>query len=247
MTALSDPERVAVISGGSSGIGRSFVAALHAEGYRIFTCGRDEQKLRRVEKEFPGVQTFVCDLADAGTVRAFAAFVQSSGPGVNLLISNAGLMHEVDFSDPGIESKELLSEVDVNLGGPIQLIASFMPALRAAAPSNIIVVTSGYAFAPGRRAPVYSATKAGLRSFCKGLRRQLADLRIGVTEVAPPLVDTPSVSHKSGAKLSPDEVARAALNGSRRGRHDVLPGSVRWLPLLLRIAPGLAEQLVARS
>jgi uncharacterized oxidoreductase len=141
----------------------------------------------------------------------------------------------------------LLSEIDVNLGGPIQLIASFMPALRAAAPSSIIVVTSGYAFAPGRHTPIYSAAKAGLRSFCKGLRRQLEGPRIGVTEVAPPLVDTPSVSHKSGAKLSPDDVARAALDGARRGRHEVLPGSVRWLPLLLRVAPELAEQLVARS
>jgi uncharacterized oxidoreductase len=56
----SNKARVAVISGGSSGIGRSFVAALHAEGYRIFTCGRDAAKLRRVEQAFPGVQTSGC-------------------------------------------------------------------------------------------------------------------------------------------------------------------------------------------
>ncbi|MDQ2802663.1 MAG: SDR family NAD(P)-dependent oxidoreductase [Pseudomonadota bacterium] len=142
MATVSHTERVAVISGGSSGIGRSFVAALHAEGYRIFTCGRDAEKLRRVEQEFPGVQASVCDLADVDAIRAFAAFVQSSGPGVDLLISNAGVMREVDFSDPAIASAELLSEVEVNLGGPIQLIAAFMPALRAAAPSNIIVVRS---------------------------------------------------------------------------------------------------------
>jgi uncharacterized oxidoreductase len=100
MTTVSSRERVAVISGGSSGIGRSFVAALHAEGYRIFTCGRDEQRLRRVEKDFPGVRSVVCDLADAGAIRSFAAFVQSSGPGVDLLISNAGFMRDVDFTDP---------------------------------------------------------------------------------------------------------------------------------------------------
>jgi uncharacterized oxidoreductase len=245
VATASNKERVAVISGGSSGIGRSFVAALHAEGYRIFTCGRDEEKLHRVEQEFPGVRTSVCDMADVGAVRAFAAFVQSFSPGVDLLISNAGIMREVNFGDPAIASAELLSEVEINLSGPIQFIASFMPALRAAAPSNIIVVSSGYALAPATRAPIYSAAKAGLHSFSKGLRRQLADLRIGVTEVAPPLVDTPSVSHRSGTKLSSDDVVRAALNGVRRGRRDVMPGSVRWLPLLLRIAPGLAERLVA--
>jgi uncharacterized oxidoreductase len=243
----SNEERVAVISGGSSGIGHSFVAALHAEGYRIFTCGRDREKLRRIEKEFPGVRTSVCDMSDEEAVRAFAASVQSTSPGVDLLISNAGVLREVDFSDLAIASAELLSEVEINLGGPIQLIASFLPALRAAAPSNIIVVSSGYALAPATRAPIYSASKAGLHSFCKALRRQLASLRIGVTEVAPPLVDTPSVSHIGGTKLSSEDVARAALDGVRRGRPYVLPGTVRWLPLLLRIAPALAERVIAKT
>jgi uncharacterized oxidoreductase len=245
VATASNKERVAVISGGSSGIGRSFVAALHAEGYRIFTCGRDEEKLHYIEREFPGVRTSVCDMADVSAVRAFAAFVQSFSPAVDLLISNAGALREVNFGDPAIASAELVSEVEVNLGGPIQLVASFMPALRAAAPSNIVIITSGYALAPATRAPIYSAAKAGLHSFCKGLRRQLADLRIGVTEVAPPLVNTPSVRHRTGTKLSPDDVVRTTMNSVRRGHMNVLPGSVRWLPLLLRIAPGLAEHFVS--
>jgi uncharacterized oxidoreductase len=242
-----------VVSGGSSGRGRAFVAALHAEGYRVFTCGRDPEKLRRLEEAFPGVHTCVCDVADADAIRAFAASVQASHPGgIDLLVSNAGVLREVDFGDPAIAASaellgEVAGEVAVNLAGPVQLIAAFMPALRAAAPSRIVVVSSGYALAPATRAPVYSAAKAGLRGFCKALRRQLAGLGIGVTEVAPPLVDTPSVSHRSGAKLSPDAVVRATLDGARRGRAEVLPGSVRWLPLLLRVAPGLAERLVARS
>jgi len=247
MAAASNKQRVAVVSGGSSGIGRSFVAALHAEGYWVFTCGRDEEKLRRVETEFPGVRTFACDMADAIAVRQFAAAVQSFSPGVDLLISNAGVLREVDFGDPAIASTELLSEIEVNLSGPIQFIASFMPALRVAAPSNIIVISSGYALAPATRAPIYSAAKAGLRSFCKGLRRQVAGLGISVTEVAPPLVDTPTVRHRSGAKLSSDDVVRAALNGARRDRPEILPGSVRLLPLLLRLAPGYAEQLIAKT
>lgn len=227
--AAAGRERVAVISGGSSGI------------------RRDREKLRRLEAAFPGVHTSVCDMADAGAIRAFAALVQAFRPGVDLLVSNAGLLCEIDFGDSAIASAELLGEVVVNLADPIQLIASFMPALRAAAPSRIIVVTSGYALAPATRVPVYSAAKAGLRGFCKALRRQLAGLGIVVTEVVPPLVDTLAVRHRSGAKLPPDAVVRAALDGARRGRAEVLPGSVRWLPPLLRIAPGLAKRLGART
>lgn len=193
------------------------------------------------------MRTSVCDMANASAIRAFAASVQSFSPRVDLLISNAGVLREVNFGDAAIASAELLSEVEVNLSAPVQLIASFMPALRAAAPSNIVIVSSGYALAPATRAPIYSAAKAGLHSFSKGLRCQLVGLRIGVTEVLPPLVDTPSVRHRTGIKLSPDDIALAAMKSVRRERREVLPGSVRWLPLLLRIAPGIAERFVART
>ena len=247
MNASSTRMPVAVVSGGSSGIGRSFVAALQADGYRVFTCGRDADRLRRLEQDYPGVRGAVCDMADATAVRGWAETTLAAAPQIDLLVSNAGILRTLDFGDPGIGIDEPAREVDINLAGPIQLVASFMPGLRAAAPSRIIVVGSGYGLAPATSAPVYSASKAGLHSFCKSLRRQLTALRIGVTEVLPPLVDTPGTCHKGGAKLSSDALARDVLRGASRGAAEILPGQVRWLPLLLRLAPGLAERLVSGS
>ena len=238
---------VAVVSGGSSGIGRAFVAALHADGYRVHACGRDAARLRRLEQDHPGVQGLVCDMADPEAIRGWAGTVLAASPQIDLLVSNAGILRTLDFTDAGIGGAEPAREVGINLAGPIQLVGCFMPGLRAAAPSRIVVVGSGYGLAPATAAPVYSASKAGLHSFCKALRRQLAAVRIGVTEVLPPLVDTPAVRHKRGAKLSPDDLARMVLRDASRGRAEILPGSVRWLPLLLRIAPGVAERLVSRT
>ena len=110
-----------------------------------------------------------------------------------------------------------------------------------------MVVTSGYALAPATRAPLYSAAKAGLRSFVKALRRQLAPCGILVTEVAPAVVDTPSVAHRTVSKMPADRVVLESLAAVAKGRPEVYPGSARWLPLLLRLAPRLTERFVART
>ena len=215
-TDVSAHRPVAVVSGGSSGIGNDFVTALHARGYRVFACGRDPERLRRLERDHPGVRGLACDLADPGAVQNFMAAVLGASPRIDLLVSNAGVLRTLDFADPAIGAADPELEIGINLGGAIRLIAAAMPGLLAAAPSRIVVVGSGYGLASWTAAPVYSASKAGLHGFCKALRRQLAASRIGVTEVLPPLVDTPAVSHRHGAKLSPDALVRQVLRDASR-------------------------------
>ena len=68
-----------------------------------------------------------------------------------------------------------------------------------------------------------------------------------MTELLPPVVDTPAVAHRSVRKLPADEVAAAALRGTFAGVAEVRPGIVRALPLMLRLMPALVLHLVARS
>lgn len=247
MNNQSSIPRVAVISGGSSGIGRALVTALHAEGYRILTCGRDVTKLRQLEKDLPGVTGFVCDVADRKAVQAFADQALAIHPAIDLLISNAGGLKEIDFTSDDLIGIDLTSELRINTEGAIYLIAGFMPGLRRAARGSILIVSSGYALAPTTRAPIYSAAKAALHSLSKSLRRQLAPLHISVTELLPPLVDTPAVAHRTGKKMSPQDIAHAALEGVRRGEAEVCPGDVRFLPMMLRVLPSVAERIVAKT
>lgn len=247
MTTHALVPATAVVSGGSSGIGRAFVAELHRTGWQVVSCGRDANKLRALEQAFPGVRTHVCDVGDKASVMAFAEAVLAEFPAVKLLVNNAGGLREIDFNRPDLLDQDLTQELRANLEGAIHMTASFLPALRAAAPSNIIMMSSGYGLAPATRAPLYSASKAGLRSFTKALRRQLQGQAITITDVAPPAVDTPATAHYQADKMTPEQVVRAALAGATRRRNEVYPGKARWLPCLLRLAPGAVEAMVSRT
>jgi uncharacterized oxidoreductase len=249
MSALSQTSgtKLAVVSGGSSGIGRSIVARLHAEGWSVYTCGRDADKLARLETELPGVKTAVCDVSDRQAVRRFARGVLAQHQAVDLLVSNAGGLREIDFTSKDLADVDLGAELRINTEGAVNLIAEFMPGLRRARRAALLIVSSGYGLAPATRAPLYSASKAALHSLSKSLRRQLAPVGITVTELLPPVVDTPAVAHRDVPKLSPDRVAEQAIRGALAGKAEVLPGSARMLPLLLRLWPGLAEHIVATS
>lgn len=238
---------VAMVSGGSSGIGQAFVEELHRRGYRVLFCGRDPKKLRFVESRCPGTRGLVCDVADKASVLALASSVLAENPCIDLLISNAGGSHEIDFNAIDAATADLSSDIRINLEGNVNLIAAFLPGLRKAKSPALLVVTSGYALAPASRAPLYSAAKAGLRSFTKALRYQLEPSGILVTELAPPVVDTPSVAHRKVPKLPVDGVVNEALAAMAKGKTVVYPGAVRWLPLLLRLAPSFAERMVART
>ena len=158
---------VAVVSGGSSGIGKAFVAALIARGHTVVTCARDVAKVGRLEAEHPGVETHVVDVSDAAAMRALAREVLAAHPKIDLVVSNAGGMREIDFTRDDLDSLDLTAEIRSNLDGAIHLIAGFLPGLKRAGRGAIVIVSSGYGLAPATRAPVYSASKAALHSLGK--------------------------------------------------------------------------------
>lgn len=244
---ISNRQRVAVISGGSSGIGRAFVAKLHADGWRVFTCGRDAEKLRKLAADFPGVSWSVCDVSNRASVAAVAQAVAQGAGRVDLLVSNAGGLTEIDFTADDIAHRDLTGDIRNNLEGAINWIAAFLPLLKNAERGRLIIIGSGYGIAPATRAPVYSAAKAGLHSLAKSLRRQLAPLGISVTEVLPAVVDTPAVAHRAVAKMPAEVVVTGALRAAERRRAAYYLGQARFLPLLMRLAPGFTEAMVAKT
>jgi uncharacterized oxidoreductase len=243
---MNTKPRTAVVSGGSSGIGKAIVARLHRDGWTVLACGRDPSKLAALENECPGVRAMVCDVRDRLAVRALARSLGTGTP-VDLVVSNAGGLREIDFTRPDLADVDLSAELRTNTEGALNLIAEFMPHLRARGGGALLIVSSGYALAPATRAPVYSASKAALHSLSKSLRRQLAPLGISVTELLPPVVDTPAVAHRQVPKLAPERVAEKAIRGALARADEVRPGAVRFLPLMLRLVPGLAERIVART
>jgi len=149
--------------------------------------------------------------------------------------------------EASVTDERIANEIAVNLTGPILLTRQLLPLLRSGRNPLIIMITSGYALLPARRAPTYSATKAGLRSFTMALRRQLRGVGIRVVEVLPPLVDTPATRSVKQPKMSPESLVDGVLREIVRGKDEILPGRVRFLPTLMRLAPSFAARVVAES
>jgi uncharacterized oxidoreductase len=162
---------------------------------------------------------------------------------IDVLVNNAGRFVERDFTVGADVTKDLEQEIALNLTAPIQLTGEVLarwPALAA-----IIFVTSGFALVSPTRAPTYGAVKAGLHGFADGMRRQLAPNGTHVLELLPPMVDTQMNAGREGKKLTTEEVAAVTLKALSNRRPQALPGPVRLLPTLLRIAPYMTGRMVA--
>ncbi len=172
-----------LITGGGSGIGGGLAKAFHALGNHVIVAGR-----RREVLEKSGMDFVVLDTRDRVAVASVAAEVTSKFPELNVVINNAGVQRRHDFS-ASVDEAAIAEEIETNITGVLGLTAAFLPHLKTR-PSTIVNVSSGLAFVPMARYPVYCATKAFVHSFTTSLRHQLAKTSVRVIELAPPWVAT---------------------------------------------------------
>ncbi len=239
--------RTVVITGATSGIGHEFAVRFVAEGAKVIACGRNDTALRKLQEQFSAIDVFRCDLTERSDLDALGEFIQQRYARIDVLVNNAGIMERIDFLNAPTTDERIANEIAVNLTAPILLTQRLLPLLRSGQNPLIMMITSGYALLPATRAPTYSATKAGLRSFTMALRRQLRDVGIRVVEVLPPLVDTPATRSVKQPKMPAASLVDMALRGILRGKDEIRPGNVRFLPTLMRLAPSLAARVVAKS
>jgi uncharacterized oxidoreductase len=216
---------VVLITGGATGIGFAMAEAFLAAGSEVVICGRREAKLRNAKKRHPELHVRTCDVASRSECRALARWMRAHFEGLNVLVNNAGIQRDIDFSEGAGELLAGEDEVGINLEAPILLCGLFVPQLVGKKAPAIVNVSSGLGFVPAARTPVYSATKAGLHAFTMALRYQLSKLGIEVFEVVPPAVDTELNPEGRGGRggfeagLTPAKFTTAVMKGLA---HDVL-------------------------
>ena len=179
------------MTGGTSGIGRGLAEAFHGLGNQVIITGRREDRLKNICAANPGMRYFVLDVRDPGTIRSVARQALAEFPSLNCVFNNAGVQRRVEFT-PGttLDEDGLRDEIDTNLLGVIRVAAAFIPHLTVQAHAVLANVSSGLAFVPKARFPVYCATKAAVHSFTLSLRQQLKGSGVQVVEIIPPWVDT---------------------------------------------------------
>ena len=175
-----------LITGGASGIGLGLTERFIQENNTVIICGRREALLKEVSKKLPSVITRVCDLSQEKDRIALFDWVKENHSKLNVLVNNAGIQNWMSVTDHDFYERAD-DEITTNVLAPIHL-ASLFTNLKSL--DTIINVTSGLAFIPLAKVPVYCATKAFMRSFSLSLRHQLKSKHIEVIEMIPPALNT---------------------------------------------------------
>lgn len=175
-----------LITGGASGIGLGLTERFIRENNTVIICGRRETALKEVSDKFPSVITKVCDLSVEADRIELYNWVTENHSDLNVLVNNAGIQNWMSISDNDFYQKTN-DEITTNVLAPIHLITLFT---KLKSLDTIINVTSGLAFVPLSKVPVYCATKAFMRSFTLSLRHSLKSTNIEVIEMIPPALNT---------------------------------------------------------
>lgn len=239
-----------LVTGATRGIGRALTHRLIAEGAHVVALARDAGRLAEMELACGGQLTAArVDLSRRDEVDAAIAALPVRHPGLSAVVNNAGVQVCGRFADGEAADRlgELRAEMALNLEAVVALCAGLLPHL-AGRPGGaaILNVTSGLALAPKRSAPVYCATKAGVRAFTRALRYQCERdaPSVRICEAVLPLVDTDMARGRGRGKISADAAARRMVSGLKAGRAEIHVGKAALLPPLLRLAPGLAFRML---
>lgn len=185
--------KVVIITGASSGIGKATAVKLAKEGASVVLCARSEEELQKLKDKIESeggkalvVKTDVTKPADFE--KAVSQTLAEYGS-IDVLVNNAGLM-PLSFVEK-LKTDEWEKMVDVNIKGVLNGVAAVLPTMIKNKSGHIINISSSAAhnYFPG--GAVYCATKAAVKMFSEGLRKELAPLYgINVTSIEPGAVDT---------------------------------------------------------
>lgn len=221
--------KVAVISGGTKGIGRAMVNAFAARGFDVITCSRNSTELntlkRDVESQHKGVEVLTrkSDLSLRDEVHDFVTFILSKKSRVDVLVNNTGVFL------PGAISNEpegrLETMINTNLYSAYYLTRGLLPLMmhhRSGHIFNICSIASIMAYADGGS---YSISKFAMLGFNKVLREEMKPHGIRVTAVLPGATLTPSwagVDLPESRFMKPEDVADAVIGAYSLSKNSVV-------------------------
>lgn len=247
-------DKVVLITGASTGIGRALAFAFARRGARIALVARSVDRLEAVRREIEPYSADVlvvpADLMDEAQLQAAVAETLAHFGRIDVLVNNAGYMLGGPFTelDP-VRVDQLLR---LNLWSTIRLTQLVLPTMRAQHGGYILNIGSSAARVAVPDASVYVASKYGLAGFTDSLRRELGGSGVRVTLVNPSWTDTDGLApatqdviQRYGFHVAhPDEVAEQAVKALVSGRYEIVLGGPleklavvveRYVPFLLRL------------
>jgi NAD(P)-dependent dehydrogenase (short-subunit alcohol dehydrogenase family) len=219
--------KVALITGGTTGIGLATAKLFHAEGAKVFVTGHSKAGIEEARKQLPkDVEVLASDTANMDDVRALAETIKAKAGAVDVLFVNAGIARFLPIES--VTPQLFDEQFNINVRGAYFTIQQILPLMSTG--GSIVLTTSVAADLGLASSSIYSATKAALSSLARTLANELAARGIRVNEISPGPIETPifgkmGVSADQADEMkamiqsmvplkrlgSADEVAQAAL------------------------------------
>jgi 3-oxoacyl-[acyl-carrier protein] reductase len=213
-------EQIAVVTGGTRGIGWALAEGLVDRGAAVAICARDQEEVERraAELRTPGASVLgvACDVRIEASVAAFAARVHADLGTPTIVINNAGVGHFGPVTEMSVTAWD--DVMATNLRGMFLVTRAFLPALLARGSGDVVNVAS----LAGRNGIVngaaYSASKHGVIGFSRSLMLEVRTHEVRVMTVCPGSVDTPFFDVETpfdpdrGRILHPNDVAKVVLD-----------------------------------
>ncbi len=239
---------IAIVTGGSSGIGLATAELLAARGAHVALVARDPERLEAAREAVSAVRrddsqkalAVSCDVSEYDAVVEMVRRVESELGPVDLLAACAGFCTPMRFTELPID--EFQSHIDTNLLGVTYPARALAPGMMKRGRGHIAMVSSMGGFIGVYGYAAYSPAKFGVMGLAEVLRSELKPHGIGVTVMCPPNVDTPGYARElsmepaetaainGGAKTaSPTAMAESLLSAVERGRFLVVPGMANGL------------------
>jgi NAD(P)-dependent dehydrogenase (short-subunit alcohol dehydrogenase family) len=234
--------KVALVTGGSRGIGRAIARTLLARGMTVIICGTKEpplveavNALRAATGRSADVHHVVVDVRDYGAVERMMQTAVSRTAGLDVLVNNAGVGVFQDVEDTTLEDWHAV--LDTNLTGVFHCCRAAIPHLRRRGGGWIINISSLAGKNPFGGAAAYCASKAGLNAFSEALMQEVRHDGIRVAYVLPGSVNTEfrgQASAEADWKLAPEDVAQVVA--------DLIAFPSRSLPSRVELRPSRPPQ-----
>ncbi|MBR3440596.1 MAG: SDR family NAD(P)-dependent oxidoreductase [Bacteroidales bacterium] len=245
---------VALITGGSSGMGLEFARQLAGRGYDLLLVSNKEDDLAKAYEELVHeykvqIQTRFQDLSEPRAADDLFAWCQGKDILPDVLVNNAGMFFfkELEASD----LDRIQAMVNLHVTTVTRLCILFSQAMKERGSGRILIVSSMAAKLPTPGITIYSATKAYLRSFGKSLSFETKPYGVSVTTVCPAAIATPLYNLKDkwlrlGVRVrlihTPQWLVRRALKAMFKGRRLINPSIMNvYLPVLIASLPGPLE------
>ncbi|MBS2020194.1 MAG: SDR family oxidoreductase [Deltaproteobacteria bacterium] len=195
-------DKIALVTGGSTGIGAAIALHLASEGAKVLVTGRNEATLKASAARHPGLAYVVADVASPSDAARSIEEVKTRWGRLDLLVNNAGIAEVAPLADASLEHVKKL--FDINVLGLVETTRLALPLLERSK-GAIVNVASTVADHPFPNLSAYSATKAAVVALTKSWAKELAPKGVRVNAVSPGPVATPIFAPEK-MKVSQEQV-----------------------------------------